>query len=184
MNETMQNIFNRRSIRNFKSDRLSSEQLQQLAQTALASPTGMNQQSWHFAFVTNQELITKVNDAAFASFKRENQQDIIERMKKRHESIFYGAPLVVFISMPKSNDNLIDAGIAVMNLAIAAQSMGLGSCIIGLAGAAFSGRVKDDLKNELEFPPCHEFAISVAIGYPAMDKEPHDMRPEKVTFIK
>src|SRR5690554_4318864 len=112
MNETMKVIFDRRSIRNFKSDKLTSEQLQQLAQIALASPTAMNQQPWHFSFVTNQQLIGKVNDAAFATFKKKNQQDIIDRMKARHESIFYGAPLVVFISMPHDSDNLIDAGIA------------------------------------------------------------------------
>lgn len=184
MNETMKVIFDRRSIRNFKSDKLTSEQLQQLAQIALASPTAMNQQPWHFSFVTNQQLIGKVNDAAFATFKKKNQQDIIDRMKARHESIFYGAPLVVFISMPHDSDNLIDAGIAVENLAIAAQSLGLGSCIIGLAGAAFEGSQKDELHGALEFPPCYSFAISIAIGHSATTKEPHDTRPEKVSFLK
>ena len=87
MNETMKAIFDRRSIRDFKSDKLTSEQLQQLAQIALASPTAMNQQPWHFSFVTNQQLIDSVNQAAFATFKKKNQQDIIDRMKARHERI-------------------------------------------------------------------------------------------------
>ena len=184
MNETLKAIFDRRSVRNFTAEPITSEQMQKLAQVALASPTGMNQQPWHFSFVSNNDLIQKINDEAFSQFREKGQQDIINRMKERHESIFYGAPLVVFISMTRDQDSSIDAGIAVQNLAIAAQSMGLGSCIIGLAGAAFGGKMSDELKRDLEFPHCHEFAISIAIGRPAMSKEPHDMRPEKVSFIK
>lgn len=184
MNETLQAIFDRRSVRRFTAESITSEQMQKLAQAALASPTGMNQQPWHFSFVSNKDLIRKINDEAFRQFREKGQQDIIDRMKKRHESIFYGAPLVVFISLPHDQDSSIDAGIAVQNLAIAAQSLGLGSCIIGLAGAAFGGKKRDELRRDLEFPHCHEFAISIAIGSPAMSKDPHDMRPEKVSFIK
>jgi len=104
-------------------------------------------------------------------------------MAARHESIFYGAPLVVLISMPKDADGGLDAGIAAANLAIAAQSMGLGSCIIGLAAAAFSGSKGFQMARQVQWPDDHEFAISVAIGHPAITKEPHERHPEKVRFI-
>jgi len=183
MNETLQAIFDRRSIRDFQQEPLSGEQIQLLARAALASPSGMNLQPWHFSFVTRKSLIGKISDAAFETFRRKGQQDIIDRMSARHEQLFYGAPLVVFITMNKDNRSEIDAGIAAENLAIAAQSLGLGSCIIGLAAAAFQGESADELKKRLEFPRCHEMVISVAIGHPAVHPDPHDMHPEKISFI-
>jgi len=183
MNETLKAIFDRRSIRSFTAQPLTPAELDSLVEVALASPTGMNAQPWQFRFITNQELITDLNQAAMDHFQATGNEAVIARMKARHESIFYGAPLLVVISMPNDNRDAVDAGIAVANLAIAAQSMGLGSCIIGLASAAFAGDHKAALAARLDWPEDHHFAISIAIGHAAMTKEAHDRRPEKVRVI-
>lgn len=69
---------------------------------------------------TNQNLIHELNEAAMITFRETGDEQAVERMKKWHESIFYGAPLVVIIAIPERKFKQINAGIAVENLAIAA----------------------------------------------------------------
>ncbi len=183
INETLQAIFDRRSIRRFAAEALTADQLETLQAVALASPSGVNRQPWHFSFVINPDKIAAVSEAALEHFRQDRNQGVLDRMAARHKSLFYGAPLVVFISLPRGDDADLDAGIAVENLAIAAQSMGLGSCIIGLAAAAFNGTQAAEMKRLVAMPAGHEFAISIAIGHPAMTKEAHEQHPEKITVV-
>lgn len=183
MNDTINAIFDRRSIRAYTAEPLTEEQLKTLAEIAMASPTGMNLQPWLFHFATDQAKIAVVSEAAVSYFRKTGNQVVLDRIASRHPSIFYGAPLVVFITMPKDNPSGVDAGIAVANLAIAAQSMGLGSCIIGMASAAFASDQAADAARVLEIPDDRAFIISIAIGHPAMTKEAHERNPEKVKFI-
>ncbi len=183
MNETLKNIFDRRSIRRFEEKALTQDQLETLADVALASPTGMNRQPWQFHFVTDTAAIEAISEAALMTFRQNGSQDVLDRVAARHKSLFYGAPLVVFITTAQDTYAKIDAGIAVSNLAIAAQSMGLGSCIIALAGAAFQGDQAKESAGLIQMPATHEFAISIAIGHPAMTKDAHERHPEKVILI-
>lgn len=75
-------------------------------------------------------------------------------------------------------------GIAVENIALVAQSMGLGSLIIGIIDDTMRGEKKDYFAKALQFPKNHEFAISVAVGHRATEKEPHEIDFDKsVSFI-
>ncbi|MGI6333873.1 MAG: nitroreductase family protein [Saccharofermentanales bacterium] len=183
MNETIKAIFDRRSIRKFKPDRLTDEQIETLIQVALASPSGMDLQPWLFHFITNQDKISRISEAVLETFRKAGNQALLDRMAARHPSIFYGAPLLVVISMPQDNLSGVDAGIAIENLAIAAQSMGLGSCIIGMAAAGFNGDEGDELASLIEMPADHAFMISIAIGHPAMTKEAHIRNRKKIKVI-
>jgi nitroreductase len=183
MNETIQAILDRRSIRNFTATPLAPAELDALAEVALASPTAMNKQQWAFRFVTNQALIAALSEAALATFRANGDQAALDRMAARHTSIFYGAPLVILIAAPTGRYPMIDAGIAVQNLAIAAQSLGLGSCIIGMATAAFSGPSGPEMLARMAWPEGYECVISIAIGHPAMTKDAHELSPDKLVYI-
>ena len=117
------------------------------------------------------------------AFRKAGNQELLDRMAARHPSIFYGAPLLVVISMSQDNLSGVDAGIAIENLAIAAQSMGLGSCIIGMAAAGFNGDEGDELARLIEMPADHAFVISIAIGYPAMSKKAHARNRDKIKIV-
>jgi nitroreductase len=180
--ETIQSIMERRSIRNFLAQPLTADELAVLRDAALASPSAVNAQPWQFHFITSQPVIEAINLAALDHFRKTGNQSVLDRMSARHPSIFYGAPLLVIITLPQGR-GLLDAGIAAENLALAAQGLGLGSCIIGLAEAAFLSDAAAAITRQLKMPAGYEFAISVAIGHPAMTKEAHDTRPEKITWI-
>ena len=57
MNEVMNAILTRRSIRKFTADPIPAEVLEDLVKAALHAPSGMGKQTWQFTVVTNQEII-------------------------------------------------------------------------------------------------------------------------------
>ena len=143
-NSVMQAILDRRSIRAYVQKAVTEEQKQALLQAALASPSAINSQPWHFSFVEDQALLQEVNAALCERLvANAKDEETRARFSDPNYSVFYHAPLVVFISGPASPEPLkfatIDAGIAVENLALAAQGLGLGSVILGMPGEAFLG---------------------------------------------
>jgi nitroreductase len=184
MNDALKAIFERRSIRAFRPDPLAAEQVDLLTRVALASPSANNRQPWHFHFLADPDLVGAVSDAALATFRRKGETGVLDWLASLGGGLFFGAPLVVLVTCPRERPSEIDAGIAVENLAIAAQSMGLGSCIIGLARAAFDGEPGEALSRRLGIGEDQAFVISIALGVAATTKEPHDMHPEKVTVLQ
>lgn len=176
MTETLRTILERSSIRNFESTPLTEEQLRLLEDAALAAPTGMNLQELRFAFVTDRGLIDEVNQTVFRMMEEEGEAAGIQRMKDRGASdIYYGAPLVVFISAKESKWDALDAGIAVQNLALAAQSLGLGSCINGMCARAFRHGHPLSMERKIGMAEDETFYIAIAIGHKAVEKEPHSV---------
>ena len=184
MNDTIRSIFDRRSIRAYKPEAVTEEQLAILKECAVASPTAMNAQSWHFTFVTDRSVISDVDSAVVSAFEAAGDTATSERIRSRGGAVFYNAPLAVFISCNKdSRWGDVDAGIAVQNLALAAHSLGLGSVIIGMCAAAFNGPEGSRLEKLLKFPENHRFAIAIAIGQPDTTKEAHPVLENRITVI-
>ncbi len=182
-------IFSRRSIRKFTAEPVTAEQLELLQEAALAAPSAMNRQPWRFYFITRPQVIQAIDAAAQNQYRAMGDRGVFERMAQRgSDSLFYGAPLLVIISVDRqelaaTGYPLIDAGIAAENNVLAAQVLGLGSCIIGLARAAFSGAGQEQVRQLIQMPSEHEFAISIAIGHPAIGKEPHEILPGRLVRI-
>ncbi len=184
INETIQSIFDRRSNRGYTGEPVTAAELEIIKQVALASPTARNEQSWHFSFVTNRELIREVEQTAYDQAEADNDEGYLAVMKSRDNKIFYDAPLVVFISADASSVwGELDSGIAVQNLALAAHSLGLGSVIIGLCGKAFSGERAAVLGAKLGFPEGNKFTIAISIGRPSVTKDAHPVKDGKICEI-
>ena len=77
----------------------------------------------------------------------------------------------------------MDCGIAVENMALAAECLGIGSVILGLPKPAFKGNKADELRTKLQCPEGYDFVIAIALGYSTDMKEPHDLREEKINRI-
>ena len=171
-NPVLTAISERRSIRQYKPEQISEEQLQALLQAAVESPSARNLQPWHFTVVQDTAVLAEVNAEATAILEREGD-------------IFYAAPNAIFISAEReSNWGKLDSGIAVQNIALAAQSMGLGTVILGLPAAAFNGPRGDYFAKLLKFPATHEFAIAIAVGYPNCTKEAPPVEDGRVDYIR
>ena len=89
---------------------------------------------------------------------------------------FYGAPTAVILTMDTafSRARLTDMGIVVGYLVLAAHSLGLGTCPIGLITA-----FDDDIKEELSIAEEKEVVIGVALGYGDPDSPINQPRSER-----
>jgi len=79
---------------------------------------------------------------------------------------FYGAPAGIILTIDRafSKSRLVDAGIAVGYMVLAAHNMGLGTCPIGLV-TAFT----EEIRELLNIPDEKNIVIGIAVGYPDPD---------------
>ena len=131
-------------------------------------------QPWHFTVVSNKELLNDISDETNKKMEREPYSDI-----------FYGAPTVIFLSCDPDEHpwTRLDCGIAVQNIALAAHAIGLGSVIIGICFMALDGERADYYKKALKFPEKYTFAISIAVGVPAVSKDAHPIEPGRIDYV-
>jgi len=181
MNSTLKIIDARYSCRNYTDTPLTEEQIKAIAQAAVASPSAMNVQPWQIIIVKDKKMIDELDAAGMKVFGAMDDKSVYNRMTERGGKLFYNAACAVFIAIqPGAN---LDCGIVCENICIAAESMGLGSVICGLAGAIFSGEDGEKAKSTLKFPVGYTFGMSVLIGNPVEPGKPHEPDFSKVTYI-
>ena len=183
-NETLRLISSRRSHRAYKAEPVTKEQMDALLQAAVEAPSAVNRQPWHFTVVRNQALLDEINRAVWEQMMKRSPEKRSPRFADQNFHVFYHAPAVIFISgMPDNHYTPIDGGIAVENIALAAESLGLGSVILGMPRDAFLGEKADAFRKALHFPEGWDFVIAIAVGVPDDDKEAHAVKPERISFV-
>jgi FMN reductase (NADPH) len=136
MNEVITTLLNHRSIRHFKDEQLSDDQIKTIVTCAQAASTSSFIQAYSIIGIRDKEKKRKLAEIAG------NQEYVAENGHlfifcadlRRHELIgeMEGKDVQASIeSTEKFMVTLIDAALAAQNAAIAAESMGLGICYIG-----------------------------------------------------
>lgn len=132
---TIESIENRRSIRNFKSDKISKEIVEDILNCGRLAPSAKNRQPWFFVIVQD-EMKDKIADMMINYTI--NNDDTIERKKLGCASsvnptanVIKQAPILVLIFREK-NDNWIigdnlSIGACVENMCLRATDLGIGS---------------------------------------------------------
>ena len=182
---TLEAIQQRRSHRKYKPEQLTEEQLNAVLDAAISSPSANNHQPWHFSVVQDSALLDRIHEeAAKVALAREPGKRS-PRYNDPAFQLFYHAPTVIFLSAPADNRfAMVDCGIAVYGIALAAKSLGLGSVILGLPHDAFAGSAREDLAKALQFPEGHQFVIAIALGQADDQKAAPDKHPEKISIIR
>lgn len=182
-NTVLKTMLERSSIRAYTDEKLTAEELRALEDAALSSPTAMNRQDQRYIFVTNSDMLGKLENAIVKSIIDSGNTDFAERIRSRGGKTTYNAQLVVIIVDKPSHFSRVDAGIAVENLALAAKSLGLDSVILGMPEGAFKGDYGEALRKEFLFPEGYEFSVAIGIGHRATEKPQHDWDREHVIHI-
>ncbi len=178
--EALQAIANRRSHRGYTPEQIPEEILEQILTAALESPSARNRQPWHFTVCQDAALIQEVHDEAARVMGKGGSP----RFADPNFQIFYYAPTVIFIFGEKENQwTPVDCGIAVENISLAAESLGIGSVILGLPKPAFCGEKADELRKRLRCPEGYDFVIAISLGYASDTKDAHEKKPEKISRI-
>ena len=77
----------------------------------------------------------------------------------------------------------VDGGIVVENMALAAESMGVGTCIIGMILDYMTSEDGADMMKKIGAPEGYEFIIGLALGYPNEAPEAKPRDGSKVRFL-
>ncbi len=170
MNDIFQAMERRSSTRGYTPEALTEAELEVLLRAGLQAPTATNRQEIH---------ITVVRDGHPVLAEIEAEKNALAGQTPA-ENFYYGAPTVLFLSAEESFSwSAVDAGIAVENIALAAQGLGLGSVIIGCVKKALAGPRRERFAQALRFPEGYGFQIAIAVGHPAKTKEPHTYDPAR-----
>jgi nitroreductase len=179
MNETLKTILSRRSIRRYNQEQITEEELKTILEAGSFAPSAMNQQSWHFTVVQNSEKLKKINEASKAVLSRMGSGPAVDRMKIENFSVFYSAPtLIIVTGDSKAIAPQNDGSLALGNMLLAAESLGVGSCWIHALSHVFNSQEGKALKLELGIPEAYDFVGSGAFGYKAMEQPSPSPRKE------
>jgi len=185
MNEVIKAITERYTCRDFTGAPLTDDQVKALADSALAAPSASNRQPWHIVIIMNKELIEELDAEGFKVLSGAEDRTYYERVRDGGGKVFYNAPfLMLVLGDDSSRWAQMDCGILCQNVVLTAQSMGLGSCIVGLAGVPLTGPRKEEYRKRLGFPDGYEFAIGILVGTIKSGKEPHEWDLSKVSYIR
>ncbi len=185
-NQVLTAIMDRRSHRAYSDVQLTDQQLKIILDAGLQAPSAVNRQPWFFSVVQNKELLCQMNKTARDSVMA-GEGKKSPRFDDPNYDIFYGAPTVIFLSSPGNDANpyaTLDCGIAVENMALAAQELGLGSVILGMPRFCFSEEKIEEYEKTLQFPKDWHFAIAIAIGNATDDKPAHPISDEKIAYVR
>lgn len=173
-------ILARRSVRAYQTRPVEAHKLDTILTCAINAPSANNAQAWHFTQITD--------DAVLREFEREfaaQAPALGEDWRKRVEGgyrVLHGAPAAILICGADARD--INAGIAAQNICLAAQELGLGSCIIGLVRVVFGGPNGADWARRLHCPEGLVPALMVTLGYPAPGGTRERVnKPELISFV-
>ena len=137
-NEVLTCIRERRSTRKFTEEQISPEQLDALLNAAIWAPSGGNNQTWLFTAIQKKDVLLQLNELvkdAFLHWVPDDDYPGKHRMKEAVQgenfNFYFHAPTFIIASnRPNYANAMADCSLALENVFIAAQSMGLGSCYI------------------------------------------------------
>lgn len=186
MNDTLNIIKQRASCRFFTPEMPTDEQLQRIAEAAIQSPSSSNRQRWRVVVVKNKDLIDEMQVEAMNCVEAMPDKKLLGFINGRGNGVFCGAPCMIMVPMESAEpvSSALDCGILCENICIAAESLGVGSLICGLARLSFLGEKRAKFEQAMGFPEGYEFGMAVLLGTPAKQGTPHVPDMSKISFIE
>ena len=170
MNETLQTIIGRRSIKKYKPDAVPKDLIEKIVEAGTYAATGRNLQSPVILAVTNKAL-------------RDELSRINAEVMGATGDPFYGAPcvLVVLADRGVSHNYIYDGSLVMGNLMLAATSLGLGSCWIHRAKETFERPEGKAILEKLGLSGDLVGIGNCVVGYP--DCETPKAKPRKDGWV-
>lgn len=156
----VENIMTRRSIRDYKSEPVSREQMAKVLECGIYAPSAMNMQAWAVRVVDAPDFIEGVTNLATTENPKLKEDE-------GFRNIFRNAPTVAFIAIPEeSYSGEFDSGLLAENMMLSAWSMGIGSCCLGSVVPLMNSEEAKPYMERLNFPEGYKLMLAIAFGYP------------------
>ena len=169
MNEVMENLLTRRSIRSYQPDMVPMETIEEIVKAGTYAATGMGLQSPIIVAVTDKETrdqLSRMNAAVMGS----------------SADPFYGAPVVLIVLADKNRGTyLYDGSLVMGNMMTAAHSLGIGSCWIHRAKETFESPEGKELLKQWGIEGNYEGIGNLILGY-AKGEAPAP-KPRKENYV-
>ena len=188
MNLVLENIKKRRSIRKYEEKQIEQEKIEAIIEAGLYAPSGHNAQPWHFTVLQNKSVIDNINIGSKEALK-DCDTPIFRRMARNENfHMLYNAPTVIVVSGKKEGAYSMktDLGAATQNMLLAAESLGVASCWIGLIVEYFKGKGSKERKEKVGIPEGYEVQYAVTLGYSSLEgsSKPHVRKENTVNYVK
>jgi len=170
INPVLKAIRDRRSVRRFETTPIEEEKIQAILEAGRWAPSWLNRQPWRVLLITDQDLKQRISEHVPTIF--------IMGMKE--------APISIAVLVDPKEDPyhfIEDGAVATQNMALAAQSLGLGSCWIGvfnLKGEKDSAEEK--MKEILNIPKTYRLISLLPVGVPKYVEEKKRKKPSQLVY--
>ncbi|MFI5137128.1 MAG: nitroreductase [Sphingobacteriales bacterium] len=193
---TLKTIYERRAVRKYKDRPVDHETIEKIIDAGRMAPSAVNKQEWKFYILTNKDTIKtfskEIAKTAAKEFLKSGVKEVVKTtgsllhsfhsidLFKWADPIFYGAPVVIFITAPKDNEWAgLDIGMCAENMMLAANALGLDSCPVGLGKFV----EQTDIFYKLRVPATEKVHLAVILGHGDETPEAHERIKENAVFI-
>ncbi|MBP5656971.1 MAG: nitroreductase family protein [Clostridia bacterium] len=183
MNETVKNILERRSVRSYMSVLPPEDDVMQIVECGRFAATALGRQPWFFSVVYDRALLDDISAECAAAMLKDG---FVPPAGGEMPDTFRGAPMAIIVSADDTEKfGDVDCANATQNMAVAAWSMGIGSCYIASFRRAFEGERAQEFKTRLGVPLGFTPRFALSLGYAASPLPPRKERAEdRVEIIK
>lgn len=158
--DTLEAIFERRSIRRYRPDPIPNQDLRQILEAGRQAPSAGNRQPWHFVVVAEPQQKQQVAQACNSQLWMADAACIL---------VGVGLPLA------SSKWYQVDVAIAMQNMMLAARSLGYGTCWIG----AFD---PEQIMAVCRIPPEAKVVACTPLGVPGVSPGPRGRKAWNEVF--
>lgn len=151
----------RRSIRRYKDQPLTAEEVKLIMEAALMAPTSKSKRAWQFILVDDKDKLTRLASCKPAG------SDPIGRC---------ALAVVVAVDPALSEPWIEDASIAAAFMQLQAADLGIGSCWIQIRGRFTADNIPSEeyVQELLGMPETLPVECIVTFGYPDEERKPQD----------
>lgn len=160
MNDLINLISTRRSVRKFNETPISEKDLELIVSAGLEAPSGMGRRTWKFTVVTSPSQIQKLATAVGEALSRDNY------------TFYKPAALIIPSNLKESRWGREDNACALQNIFLAAHALGIGSVWINQLKDICDHDTIRPILNSFEIPVDHTIFGVAALGYPKEKNDP------------